>query len=103
MRYLFARVNRFATRTTPAAVLTLVMLAAAVSHGAVGENDDTPAKGDERSSERAARTPEEPQPSEKDQADKASPAKPEVPPVKLGLVTDDPRAFQGYNLMTPLN
>ncbi|HQU45387.1 MAG TPA: aryl-sulfate sulfotransferase, partial [Pirellulales bacterium] len=68
----------------------MALLLAPATLAVAAQNDGKPADGTAKSPENTA------VPADKTEA---APA----PPVKLGLVTNDPRAFQGYNLMSPLN
>ncbi|HEV3024025.1 MAG TPA: aryl-sulfate sulfotransferase, partial [Pirellulales bacterium] len=92
MRWQFERVNRLCARAATAVALTLAL---AASPGASSQNDE-PSKSDDLPKESAKPDGEKPGTPEQEEAEKA-------PPVKLGLAIDDPAAFQGHNLMTPLN
>src|SRR5262245_51871600 len=91
MGWRIERLNRIATRIGLAAMLTLalLMLGATVSQGAPQDADKS-AKGKDGADKTAK------EPAKKEEAKKA-------PPVKLGLALNDPRAFQGFNLMSPLS
>ena len=90
MRCKIQRVTLAAARGTTATLLALAVLAALAARGNAAEGDGKSANGNNASKENITPAPT------KGEAAKAS-------PVKLGLLTNDPRAFPGYNLMSPLN
>ena len=77
-------------RGTFAAALAVALLRTAAAHAAAPQDGGQLAQGKDASQDVPAPL-----------AEKEEPAK--APPQKLGLVNNDPRAFQGYNLMSPLN
>src|SRR5258708_4027136 len=107
MRWKFERSKHFArsapsggglgTRAIVGVVLALVMLAA----GAAVATDDPPAQSDRRPNDDAAGTGEKASPADVEDGEKEADKK--VPPIQLGLVENDSRAFAGLNLMSPLN
>lgn len=78
------------------AAVLLALFVGAVPSRVFAQDADRPATTKADTDDSAAKSPDKPNDAEKKEAEKA-------PPVQLGLITNEPQAFQGYNLMSPLN